>query len=432
METHGLLDTTGYTEGTLADLKQFSFYQHIAFDFETNSTKPQHPEFKILSVAFSAEKGISKVFFAPFSEEQKLLMKHIFVSNSAKYVASRPFEDTIVKREFKVIPVNMWDVLTMAHVLDENNFQYNLEIVAEKYAGMINIKNLAEGMRANLIDASRELIINYNGVDADATLRAGLVMRELLEEEPRLMNYYKKFIIPIQNMLTETVENGCKIDLVTLSVNDLKARGLLDRLEETAMEKVPEDIKEKHLKKGLKLSRKSFIHDVVFEGLKCKPDSRFLTPKGKISVKEDHLKMFSHKKFVSTYLEWAKLEKVHNTYLETIGNFIYPDGKVYPSTLLTRTVTGRCLIADSMVTTEVGLIPIQDIPVGLKVLTHTGELKEVTASNCNGIKKVFKVTTKSGKQITATENHPFLTPDGWKPLKDLTLEDSLYVLSCKE
>ncbi|NJL70407.1 MAG: hypothetical protein HC888_01755 [Candidatus Competibacteraceae bacterium] len=36
-----------------------------------------------------------------------------------------------------------------------------------------------------------------------------------------------------------------------------------------------------------------------------------------------------------------------------------------------------------------------------------------------GEREVFKLVTKSGHEIEATDNHPFLTPDGWKLLKDL-------------
>jgi intein/homing endonuclease len=34
----------------------------------------------------------------------------------------------------------------------------------------------------------------------------------------------------------------------------------------------------------------------------------------------------------------------------------------------------------------------------------------------NGIKKVYEVTTKTGRKVQVTKNHPFLTPDGWKDL----------------
>lgn len=37
----------------------------------------------------------------------------------------------------------------------------------------------------------------------------------------------------------------------------------------------------------------------------------------------------------------------------------------------------------------------------------------------NGIKKVYKITTRTGRQVEVTNNHPFLTPNGWKELKDI-------------
>lgn len=41
----------------------------------------------------------------------------------------------------------------------------------------------------------------------------------------------------------------------------------------------------------------------------------------------------------------------------------------------------------------------------------------------NGHKPVYRVKTKLGYEITVTDNHPFLTFDGWKELKDLNVGD---------
>ncbi|MBL7070579.1 MAG: DNA polymerase III subunit alpha [Candidatus Omnitrophica bacterium] len=38
---------------------------------------------------------------------------------------------------------------------------------------------------------------------------------------------------------------------------------------------------------------------------------------------------------------------------------------------------------------------------------------------CNGIKKIYRLKTRTGKEIVVTNNHPFLTVSGWKELKDL-------------
>jgi replicative DNA helicase len=39
----------------------------------------------------------------------------------------------------------------------------------------------------------------------------------------------------------------------------------------------------------------------------------------------------------------------------------------------------------------------------------------------NGVKEVFRVRLKSGREVEATANHPFLTYDGWCPLSELTV-----------
>src|SRR6202041_2390711 len=38
----------------------------------------------------------------------------------------------------------------------------------------------------------------------------------------------------------------------------------------------------------------------------------------------------------------------------------------------------------------------------------------------SGVKEVFRVRLRSGREVEATANHPFLTYEGWKPLGELT------------
>jgi replicative DNA helicase len=39
----------------------------------------------------------------------------------------------------------------------------------------------------------------------------------------------------------------------------------------------------------------------------------------------------------------------------------------------------------------------------------------------SGVKEVFRVRLRSGREVEATANHPFLTYDGWRPLGELTV-----------
>lgn len=45
----------------------------------------------------------------------------------------------------------------------------------------------------------------------------------------------------------------------------------------------------------------------------------------------------------------------------------------------------------------------------------------------NGNKPVYRVTTRSGRAVTVTKNHPFLTPDGWLDLNQIGVGDSIAV-----
>jgi len=49
----------------------------------------------------------------------------------------------------------------------------------------------------------------------------------------------------------------------------------------------------------------------------------------------------------------------------------------------------------------------------------------------NGVKPIYRLTTNSGRKIDVTENHPFLTVNGWKRLDELTVKDRIAVPGCE-
>jgi replicative DNA helicase len=86
-----------------------------------------------------------------------------------------------------------------------------------------------------------------------------------------------------------------------------------------------------------------------------------------------------------------------------------------------------CLTGDTLIPLENGQnIPIRELegksnfnvwalnPQSLKV-----ESMPVSRAFCTGVKPVFKMTTRLGREIRATGNHQFLTINGWKRLDEL-------------
>ena len=93
---------------------------------------------------------------------------------------------------------------------------------------------------------------------------------------------------------------------------------------------------------------------------------------------------------------------------------------------------GKCLSADSEITlTDGSVLTIEEL-YQLKsgyilTLNNQYKLEKTRPSNYidDGIKPVFKLTTKLGKQIKCTASHPFLTLDGWRKLIDLKVGDRI-------
>ncbi|SNZ02935.1 DNA polymerase-3 subunit alpha [Persephonella hydrogeniphila] len=99
---------------------------------------------------------------------------------------------------------------------------------------------------------------------------------------------------------------------------------------------------------------------------------------------------------------------------------------------------GLCLTGDTLVTLSDGSKKtIKEIVdknlIGTEVLTvdiKTNKIIKSKISHCfdNGIKDVYKITLSNGLEIKATSDHKFLTPFGWKKVKDLSLNKDLLAI----
>ncbi|HEX6568749.1 MAG TPA: replicative DNA helicase [Acidimicrobiales bacterium] len=96
-----------------------------------------------------------------------------------------------------------------------------------------------------------------------------------------------------------------------------------------------------------------------------------------------------------------------------------------------RPAMGKCVAADTPIVdpatgdvrTAAELYRAGALGRAVSVLTLTAEGEVVatqpTAFVDDGVKRVHRVRTRSGREVRTTASHPFLTPDGWRPLADL-------------
>jgi intein/homing endonuclease len=63
--------------------------------------------------------------------------------------------------------------------------------------------------------------------------------------------------------------------------------------------------------------------------------------------------------------------------------------------------------------------------VGDKVLSHKGNWQDVSAVIFKGVEELFEVTLEDGRSIHCTKEHRFLTNNGWKHLRELSVGDDI-------
>ncbi len=72
-----------------------------------------------------------------------------------------------------------------------------------------------------------------------------------------------------------------------------------------------------------------------------------------------------------------------------------------------------------------GRIPLSEVRVGDRVLTHRGRYRRVLAVHKQGILPLIKVTTHAGREIKTAPDHPYLTTRGWIEAAQLKTGDVL-------
>ena len=165
------------------------------------------------------------------------------------------------------------------------------------------------------------------------------------------------------------------------------------------------------------------------------------------SVAEDtllKLKNVDKSMFIDKLLQYNKKEHLHSTYIKGILERTSTNGKIHTSFLVHGTVTGRlssinpnlqniprgCIDYNTQLITNKGLITIGDyIPntpgkfingEPLKVLTHTGEYKEVTHWINKGLQEMVEIKFDNGSTLICTLAHKLLTMgNGWQTVENI-------------
>jgi len=89
-------------------------------------------------------------------------------------------------------------------------------------------------------------------------------------------------------------------------------------------------------------------------------------------------------------------------------------GCLTAATRILRADTGSEVTLGELLASGARNVPVWSLDEGLRLVPRV-----LTHAFPSGVKEVFQVRLRSGREVQATANHPFLTYDGWLPLGEL-------------
>jgi DNA polymerase I-like protein with 3'-5' exonuclease and polymerase domains/intein/homing endonuclease len=230
-------------------------------------------------------------------------------------------------------------------------------------------------------------------------------------------------------------------------VIDMELRGMyldvptLYALEKTLLEKHDAIAQDFYTKAGRRINIGSTeqLSAFFFDELKWEPKPGMergkngLYPTGEAILSKyaenDHLEL------AQLVLDYRGVLKLLQTYVRPLTKLAVSDPKsrIHSTINQTGTVTGRfCVSADTSVTCSHGVFPITEVKVGDAVLTHEGRFRRVLNVIYKGEERMWRVRTSRNHNIRCTMNHRFLTPEGWKSLREIHFNDKVKVLEGSE
>lgn len=455
-------DLTPVVQGVKALLGHPEATVPLAFDTETLGLDRFHPQGYVVSLQFSFKKGTAWMVAWKSREESLEWLRSFKNQQDLHWLLNEPqirlraangkYDLGWVYEHTGITCTNFTtDTTLIGSLLDENRsngLDVHAKIYAPRLAGYSDdFDSKTDKSRMDLAYANDpKKFLNYSAGDADATLEVAEEQVKQLVAIPPLARFYVNILHPAARAFEVVEQGGVFIDLPEFNLLEADLIADLHSLTNKAKAILGGSLVARHFDQsktgGLNLTKASLITDFMFtpRGLNLKP--KMLTEKTKAPVTSmEHLEMFKDveeaKAFVSLMSEFSSTNKTLSTYINGFRQHIRSDGRFHPSYWLHAgnrdsgeggTNTGRlsvtdpafqCCVGSTLVLLDTGPLPIKDIVDGHErgaqytALTHTGNWRRVVGVYRNGIQPVFKVTTASGRSVTCTANHPWLTQHGF-------------------
>ncbi len=307
----------------------------LAFDTETTSTDQMLAS--LVGVSFAWADGRACYVPTPLpdgtSTEAVLaalrpLLQISTVAQNAKY------DVVVLARHGAAVEGPLFDTM-VAHYLLAPEGEHGLDALARRYLSyrMIPITDLigTGKNQRSMRDVPLDQAGPYACEDADVTLRLAGLLRDELEENG-LLEIAEKIEFPLIYVLAEMEMTGVRVDTGILREISGQLEAELLRLEKEIYEVAGE---------AFNIGSTQQLSAILFDRLGLRVVSK--TSTGKPSTKESVLlELATEHALPGLLLDWRKLSKLKNTYVDTLGDLVHPEtGRIHTDFNQTVAATGR-------------------------------------------------------------------------------------------
>ncbi len=313
--------------------------KEFAFDTETSSLNPNMAD--LVGMSFSFDKD--KAFYVPINvkdENSKAILSkfaEVLSNKSIKKIGQNiKYDNLIMKWQGIDVKGNLFDTM-IAHYLLEPDMRHKLDYLSESYLKykMVPIEKLigkkGKG-QLSMADIDIAIVKDYAAEDADITFQLKTLFEKDLKKE-NLTKVFEKIEMPLINVLMQMEYNGVYID-----------KDFLNEYSKVLEKQIRDFEKQIYEKAGVKFNIASpkQVGEVLFEKLKI-PYRWKKTASGQHSTSEEKLSELAVKyDIVRNILDYRKLQKLKNTYVDSLPKLINPKtGRIHSSFNQARAATGR-------------------------------------------------------------------------------------------
>lgn len=228
--------------------------------------------------------------------------------------------------------VDLYDTMVAAHLLNENA-KCGLKDLMKRKLKWTDVKEWKE---VAPIGYDSKEFQEYGIKDAIATWELYEMTKPLLTKGG-FDNLFYNIEMPFQRVIVDLEANGIGVDQDYLEdLDDTLAAEKIILEEKCILSLGMEMLREKNLfgfetvSPPINLNSSKQLIDIIQNKLKIKLP--YTTKKGNPSTKSECLRAVKGKHpFIDLLLQYRKVEKLHNTFVEPLWGHIYPDGRVRPS-----------------------------------------------------------------------------------------------------